>query len=106
MAVPPLSTKIQTHQIFIRNYIYDIFTVETLCFDSEQKYKPFLGLLTSRHKNLRFTVEVGQNTSPFLDAEIKLNDFDVDSWVFRKKINTHVLLNFNTIALIKWKSSI
>ena len=55
------------------------------------------------HPNIKFTVEEANETLPFLDVEIKLNDDSYDSWVWRKKTHTGVLLNFTAIAPTKWK---
>ena len=48
-------------------------------------------------------MEEANETLPFLDVEIKLEENSYDSWVWRKKTHTGVLLNFTAIAPMKWK---
>ena len=63
----------------------------------------FLDKINSFHSNIKFTVEETSDTLPFLDAEIKLNESSFDTWVWRKKTHTGVLLNFCAITPLKWK---
>ena len=41
-----------------------------------------------------------------MDVEIEIKGDSFDSWVFRKKSHTGVLLNFNAVAPSKWKSGL
>ena len=51
-------------------------------------------------------MEEATETLPFLDVEIKLVGNSYDSWVWRKKSHTGVLLNFTAVAPTKWKSGL
>ena len=84
--------------IFYRRYVDDIFAVFR-----DNSYVPFLELLNSQHPRLKFTVEVACETLTFLDVEIKINDGNLQTWVFRKPTHTGLLLNFSAIAPRKWK---
>lgn len=88
-------------KLYLR-YIDDIFAV----FDDETSCSRFLALLNSKHKNIKFTVEKAQETIPFLDVEIKINDKYFDTWVWRKPTNTGLCLNFNSVCPSKWKSGL
>ena len=46
------------------------------------------------------------STLPFLDVEIKFVADNIETWVFRKKSNTNVLLNFTALAPTQWKRSL
>ena len=87
-------------KVYMR-YVDDIFAV----FPHNIPYKPFLDHLNSLHNNLKFTVDVGKAGSPFpfLNVEIEIHGECVDSWVFRKKTDTGVLLNFNAMVPNVWK---
>ena len=80
-------------------YVDDIYAI----FRNGVDINSFLNKINNSHKNIKFTVEEASETLPFLDVEIKLNETSYDSWVFRKKTHTGVLLNFCAIAPIKWK---
>ena len=87
-------------KIYMR-YVDDIFAV----FPHNIPYEPFLDHLNNLHNNLKFTVDVGKADSPFpfLNVEIKIQGESVDTWVFRKKTDTGVLLNFNAMVPNVWK---
>ena len=72
-------------------YIDDIYAV----FDSDSASTQFLDILNSQHKDITFTFEKNTNREnlPFLDVQIKLNDAGYDTCVWRKPINTGLLLN-------------
>ena len=80
-------------------YVDDIFAI----FRQGVDIDGFLTKINCSHPNIKFTVEEANETLPFLDVEIKLNDDSYDSWVWRKKTHTGVLLNFTAIAPTKWK---
>ena len=63
-------------------------------------------MLNSQHNNIEFTVELPSDTIPFLDVEIRLNETGIDTWVYRKPTNTNLILNFNALCPIKWKSGL
>ena len=62
--------------------------------------------LNSLHPNLTFTVEVGSNKLPFLDVEVEILDSHINTWVYRKKTNTNVVMNFHDIAPKSWKTGL
>ena len=82
-------------------YVDDIFAV----FPENIPHGTFLDHLNHLHKNLKFTVEEATpgNSFPFLNVEIKINGENVDTWVFRKKTDTGVMLNFNAVVPNVWK---
>ena len=51
-------------------------------------------------------MEYSLETIPFLDDEIKINDTDIKTWVYRKPTNTKLFLNFNAMCPTKWKSDL
>ena len=53
-----------------------------------------------------FTVDLPSDTIPFLDVEIRLNETEIDTWVYRKPTNTNLILNFNALCPTKWKSGL
>ena len=88
--------------VYLR-YVDDIFAV----FEDGKSYKPFFELLNAQHQNLKFTVdEATINSFPFLDVEIEIVGNSVDTWVFRKKTHTGVMLNFSALVPNSWKSGL
>ena len=85
-------------KLYLR-YVDDIFAV----FEDEAHVRPFFDYLNQLHKNLKFTTELGINTLPFLNVEIKIDGNNFDSWVYRKKTHTGVLLNFSAVVPASWK---
>ena len=85
--------------ILYLRYVDDIFAIFRQGVDIDS----FLTKINSSHPNIKFTVEEANETLPFLDVEIKLKENSYDSWVWRKKTHTGVLLNFAAIAPMKWK---
>ena len=49
------------------------------------------------------TIEYDMDTFPFLNIEMKFNDFSFDPWVYRKPIHTGLMLNFGAICPETWK---
>ena len=89
--------------VFYARYIDDIFCI----FRSDVDWKPFFSILNSMHPNLQFTFEESNDSLlPFLDVHVQLRDGGSDTWVFRKKTHTNVVLNFQAVAPIKWKSGL
>ena len=89
--------------VFYARYIDDIFCI----FRSNVDWKPFFSLLNSMHPNLQFTFEESNDSLlPFLDVHVQLREGGGDTWVFRKKTHTNVVLNFQAVAPIKWKSGL
>ena len=89
-------------KIYLR-YVDDIFAVfkENCVWTTSHLH--FLKHLNNLHKNLKFTVEEAEGSFPFLNVEIEINGVDIDTWVFRKKTHTGVMLNFNAIVPNCWK---
>ena len=51
-------------------------------------------------------MEVANGTLPFLDVVVNINLYNVETWVYRKDTYTGVMLNFSSIAPLKWKRSL
>ena len=75
----------------------DVFAV----FDDDKKCDSFLNIVNTQHKNLQFTLEKSANTPQSLDVDIKVNEQDVDTWVWQKPISTGQFLNFDAICPLK-----
>ena len=65
----------------------------------------FYDRLNNLHRSITFTYERGGNELPFLDVKIKLAD-KIESEVYKKETDTDVVLNFSSIAPLKWKRSL
>ena len=65
-----------------------------------------LNILNTQHKNLQFTVEKSANTLQFVDVDIKVNEQNIDTWVWRKPTSTSLFFNFDAICPLKWKSGL
>ena len=66
----------------------------------------FFDVLNNQHTNLKFTFEIGADTLPFLDTEISIKNGDFESWIYRKKTNTNVVLNASASCPFKWKTGL
>ena len=84
---------------FYRRYVDDIFAV----FENEKQASSFFDYLNSRHPNIKFTNEYGENgILPFLDISIyNLNTFETS--VYHKNSYTGLLLNFKSLAPFEYK---
>ena len=80
-------------------YIDDCFAL----FDNQSSIDRFLLVLNSLHCNLKFTVEVGTVSLPFLDVCVKIDNRAFETSVYRKKTHTGVFLNFSTVCPTQWK---
>ena len=87
-------------KLYLR-YVDDIFAI----FHPNTPHIPFFEHLNGLHKNLSFTAEEAEKDQPFpfLDISIKINSENVDTWVFRKKTDTGLMLNFTAIVPNTWK---
>ena len=83
-------------------YVDDVFAV----FEQESHIPAFFDYLDQLHQNLAFTMELGTRTLPFLNVEIEVNGDDFDSWVYRKKTHTGVLLNYSAVVPGGWKTGL
>ena len=95
------SDKVSGPSLYLR-YVDDIFCV----FRSGESHESFLGRLNGIHKNLKFTVEVGNSALAFLDTYITLpteGEGSFISKVFRKSTYTGLILNFTAMCPQKWK---
>ena len=88
-------------KLYVR-YVDDVFAI----FNCKSSRDKFFDLLNKQHKNLRFTMEVANGTLPFLDVEIKIQQENASTWVYRKSTYTGVLLNFSSVAPLKWKRAL
>ena len=88
-------------KLYLR-YIDDVNAI----FDNNNSCTSFLSILNSQHKDIKFTVEKATETLSFLDVEINITDNGFKSWVWRKKTNTRVILNYNAICPKSWKTGL
>ena len=87
---------------FYSRYVDDIFCV----FRKGIGFQDFLARLNGMHDNIKFTYEIGGNSMPFLDVMVTLDVGSITSTVFRKKTNTNVLLNYNSVCPTSWKKGL
>ena len=88
--------------VYLR-YVDDILAV----FEEGTTYHKFFELLNKQHPNLNFTVdEATEHSFPFLNVNIIISGSTVETWVFRKKTHTNVLLNFTAVVPTFWKTGI
>ena len=86
-------------KIYLR-YVDDIYAI----FQDSDSCTKFLKKLNCQHPNIKFTVEKATNTLPFLDVEIKITDSNTfESWTWRKKTHTGLMLNFTAVCPSNWK---
>ena len=88
-------------KLYLR-YIDDIYAV----FQSKSSCSKSLNVRNSQHNDIDFTKEKTTSTLNFLDVEIKMNDIEYDSCMWRKPTNTGLLLNFHFICPTTWKSGL
>ena len=62
--------------------------------------------IINQHENISYTIEKSKNILQFLDAAVQINDKGVDTWVWRKPINTGLFLNFKAVCPLNWKSGL
>ena len=88
-------------KLYLR-YTDDVYAV----LQSKSFCSKFLNVLNAQHKDIKFTMEKAINTLNVLDVEIKMNDTEYDTCVWRKPTNTGLLLNFHSICPTTWKSGL
>ena len=59
-----------------------------------------------QHKNIKFTAEHGSETLPFLVVEVTITESALEKTIYRKQTHINLLLNFNAICPINWKSDL
>ena len=89
--------------LYIR-YVDDIFCI----FRKDVLFNDFEERLNKLHKAIKFTHELGtqENELPFLDIKVKLATGKIITKVHKKEIDTDVILNFSSVAPIKWKRAL
>ena len=80
----------------------DIFAV----FETNESCLKFLNILNSQHNNMKFNVEYGSELTCFLDIQIKVKENGCDTWMWRKTTHTGLLLNFDALCPLTWKSGL
>ena len=75
-------------------YIDNVYAV----FQSKSSCSKFLNVLDSQYKDMEFTMEKATSTLNFLDVEIKMNDIEYDTCMWRKLTSTRLLLNFHSMC--------
>ena len=88
--------------VFYTRYVDDVFCV----FRKGVNHETFMSKLNSLHANISFTVELGGTELPFLDTRIQLVGNGFTSTVFRKDTNTDMILNYSSVAPMKWKTGL
>ena len=83
-------------------YIDDMHAI----FDRNQNYEEFLPILNAQHPSVKFTVEKATNSLPFLDVEIKFDEFSFKTRVWREPSYTGLLLNFRSTCSNAWESGL
>ena len=63
-------------------YIDDVYAI----FDSNQNCDEFLPILNAQHQSVKFTVKKATDSLPFLDVEIKFDEFGFKTSVWHKSI--------------------
>ena len=61
---------------FYNRYIDDICAI----FTESDNIQLFLNFINGLHANIKFTIEYATDTFPFLNIEMKFNDFSFDPW--------------------------
>ena len=83
-----------------RRYVDDTF----LLFSSELHVTKFLNYMNSKHRNIKFTVELEENNSlAFLDIKIFRDSGKFQTSVYRKPRFSGVLTNFESFLPISYK---
>ena len=75
-------------------------------FDDNLSIAKFLNVLKKQHSNMQFTMEKAMQAPPFLDVHVQIRENELDLSMWRKEINTGILINFNAKCPIVWKSSL
>ena len=75
-------------------------------FNNDSSSLNFLNLLNSQHHNIKFTMESAVQCILFLDVCIKVNNDNIETWIWRKPTHTGLLLNYNANCPKKWKSGL
>ena len=84
-------------------YVDDIFAVFDNVPNSDHKPQTFLQYLNNRHRNLKFTMEIGPKSLPFLDSMVDISSDFTTTTVYRKPTDTGLLLNFTAFCPMQWK---
>ena len=95
-----LETYRASKTLFYRRYVDDTFCV----FETEQDALLFFDFISTRHPNIRFTMEKEvENKLPFLDVFIHNHSPGPTTTVFRKKTFTGLLTNYFSFTALSYK---
>ena len=86
---------------FYSRFVDDCFAV----FNNDSSSLNFLNLLNSQHHNIKFTMESAIHCFVFRFC-IKVNNDNIETWIWRKPTHTGLLLNYNANCPKKWKSGL
>ena len=75
-------------------------------FDSSQNCYEFLPILNAQHQSVKFTVEKATDSLPFLDVEIKFDEFGFKTIVWHKPTYMGLLLDLRSTCPNAWKSGL
>ena len=87
---------------------YFRYVDDTLClFKSSEHVEQFLNHINNFHENIRFTLEKSTNNSiPFLDIKVSLDNGEITTEVYRKPTFTGRLLHFRSVVPKVWKTGL
>ena len=87
---------------------YFRYVDDILCFFREEEHiDAFLMCLNRVHNNIKFTVEKSINNSiPFLDIKLHMDNGVISTEVYRKDTFTGRLLNFKSVVPKTWKDGL
>ena len=83
---------------FYARYVDDI-----LVMFEDDDHSTFLDYINSWHDNLKFTVEIGMKSIPFLDINLDIESNVVNTTVYRKPTYTNLVLNYAACCPLQWK---
>ena len=86
--------------IYLR-YVDDLYCA----FENELQIDDFFNFLNEQHSNLRFTLEKGGSSIPFLDVKVTQSD-KLTTEVYRKPTYTGLLLHYKEICPKNWKTNL
>ena len=94
--------KHENNPVLYLRYVDDIFCI----FRKHVLFYNFPKKLNKLHKSIKFKHELGGIKLPFLDINIKLATDKIITEVYKKEIDTDIILNFSSMTPIKSKRSL
>ena len=95
MLIPKIDKEVKLWRWFVDDTIY---------FAKMDSLKYILLTINSFHKNIKITMEIGQNSIiPFLDVLLIRTSQKIHTTVYRKKTNTNLYMHWTSFAPSNWK---